>query len=304
LEVPLPWERLLWSAQTVFPLPRRVRYFLTDFRLVCIEGDRLAELALDDIDEVQRSQTRLDRLTGTSTITVRARRATRPLVLHGIRRGHQLAALLELLSGEPRPALDADAVRAALAWNPRVAESGVREAAAAVALVVVAVFGVVIGLHGKAAPESYSPDDPIAPNGEKRSRAEIVRFMQTEVMPWARAALGPIKGGPDRITCATCHGANPEARGWQMPAVATLPQPEVRNRGWERYSGAMDAQMRNAIYGYIAESDNQTRATYMREVVMPGMARLLERPAYDFTKTYEYNRSRHAFGCYHCHKVK
>ena len=304
MDVPLPWERLLWSGRAMFPHAPRVRYFLTDFRLVCIDGDRLAELALDDIDEVQRSQSRLDRLTRRSTITVRSRRATRPLVLRGIRRGHQLAALLELLSGDPRPALDADAVRAALAWSPRVADSGFREVAAMYIIVVVAVFGVAIGLHGTAAPESYSPDDPIAPSGEKRARAEIVRFMQTDVMPWARAALGPIKGGPGRITCDTCHGPNAEAHGWQMPAVAMLPQPEVRNRGWERYSGAMDAQMRNAIYGYVAESEKQTRAAYMREVVMPGMARLLERPAYDFTKSYEYNRSRHAFGCYHCHKVK
>ena len=42
---------------------------------------------------------------------------------------------------------------------------------------------------------------------------------------------------------------------------------------------------------------------YMREVVMPGMARLLHRPAYDFTRPYEYNRSRRALGCYHCHQV-
>jgi hypothetical protein len=42
----------------------------------------------------------------------------------------------------------------------------------------------------------------------------------------------------------------------------------------------------------------------MREVVMPGMAQLLRRPAYDFTQPYDYNRSRHALGCYHCHRVK
>jgi hypothetical protein len=66
----------------------------------------------------------------------------------------------------------------------------------------------------------------------------------------------------------------------------------------------MDAQMRNAIYGYMALSEKQDRAAYMRQVVMPGMARLLNRPAYDFTKTYDYNRANHAFGCYHCHRVK
>jgi hypothetical protein len=36
---------------------------------------------------------------------------------------------------------------------------------------------------------------------------------------------------------------------------------------------------------------------------MPGMARLLHRPPYDFTQTYAYNRARFAFGCYHCHQV-
>ena len=57
----------------------------------------------------------------------------------------------------------------------------------------------------------------------------------------------------------------------------------------------MDAQIRNAIYGYLAQSDKQAKAAYMRETVMPGMARLLHRPAYDFTQPYEYNRSRLAF---------
>jgi hypothetical protein len=89
-----------------------------------------------------------------------------------------------------------------------------------------------------------------------------------------------------------------------MPAVAALPEPHFKQLGWELYSPAMDAQMRNAIYGYLAESDKQARAAYMRQVVMPGMARLLHRPPYDFTKSYEYNRTRAAFGCYHCHRVQ
>ena len=66
----------------------------------------------------------------------------------------------------------------------------------------------------------------------------------------------------------------------------------------------MDAQLRNAIYGYLAEPDNQAKAGYMREVVLPGMAQLLHRAPYDFTRTYGYNRTRNAFGCYHCHLVK
>jgi hypothetical protein len=89
-----------------------------------------------------------------------------------------------------------------------------------------------------------------------------------------------------------------------MPGVAALPVPDVQDRGWERYSGGMDAQMRNAIYGYAAESDKQAKAAYMREIVMPGIAQLLHRPAYDFAQPYDYNRSRRALGCYHCHKVR
>jgi hypothetical protein len=90
-----------------------------------------------------------------------------------------------------------------------------------------------------------------------------------------------------------------------MPSVARLPEPFFRQIGWEAETGGagMDSQMRNAIYGYFAQADNQAKAGYMREIVMPGMARLLHRPAYDFTQSYEYNRTHFAFGCYHCHRV-
>ena len=89
-----------------------------------------------------------------------------------------------------------------------------------------------------------------------------------------------------------------------MPAVAVLPRPVLREAGWENFGGPIDAQMRNAFYGYSADPGKASRAGYMREVVMPGMALLLHRPAYDFTRTYEYNREQFAFGCYHCHRVK
>ena len=122
-------------------------------------------------------------------------------------------------------------------------------------------------------------------------------------MPWARTALGPIKGGADHVTCETCHGTDARRASWQMPAVAALPQPDVRDAGGRCTAARMDAQMRNAIYGYLAESDKQAKAAYMREVVMPGMARLLHRPPYDFTQSYD-TTARVAFGCYHCHQVK
>jgi hypothetical protein len=305
--IPQPWERLLWSGRP-WRLPRRMtgeRYLLTDFRVVRVAGARIEELALDDIGEIQRTESRADRLLGTSTLLVHAtRRAAEPIVLTAVRRGPQLAALLELLAGDPRAPREPHAVRAALAWEPRPPSVHLPAALAGALFVFAAIFAVAISLHGKTPAVVYAPDEAIAPNGEKRSEADIVRFMETDVMPWARQTLGRLKGGPDRITCGTCHGGEAAARGWQMPAVAALPKPDLRERGWETYTSAMDAQMRNAIYGYVAESENQAKAAYMREIVLPGMARLLHRPAYDFTRPYEYNRSLHAIGCYHCHRVK
>ena len=306
-EIPLPWERLLWSGRPLRlgPRLRGERYALTDFRLVRADADELDELVLHDIGEVVRIESRLDRLVGTSTLAVHSRRpGAAPILLRSIRRGGPLAALLELLSGDPQVTRDADTIRAALAWNPRPPANPYREALGAIAAMLIAIVAVVVGLHGKAAPIAYAADDAIEPAGVKKDRADIVAFMERDVMPWARATLAPIAGGPDRVSCDTCHGREAAQRAWQMPSVAALPFPDVLERGWELYNDTLDAQMRNAIYGYSAGSDNQAKAAYMREIVMPGMARLLHRPAYDFTRTYDYNRSRRALGCYHCHRVK
>jgi cytochrome c553 len=302
MEVPLSWERLLWSRRGL--LPPWERYVLTDFRLVRLGRHQSDELAIQDIADVQHREAWIDRVLGSSTVVVYSRNHRRaPLVLPHVRHGAQLAALLDLTSAEPTVRWDQQSVRAALKWNPRTPVAGYREAALSVLTMLLTVFVVAVSMHGKAAAVVYPSNDAIYPNGAKKDRATIVRFMETDVLPWAQAALGPIKGGPDRVTCETCHGRDAQAREWQMPAVARLPQPEVTSRGWEIYSSGMDTQMRNAIYGYSADTDKQNKAAYMREVVMPGMARLLQRPAYDFTQPYEYNRTQFAFGCYHCHRV-
>ena len=265
-EIPLPWERLLWSGRSR-TFGAGVRYALTDFRLVRTSGVHADEIALRDIGEIHVSRSRLDRLTGSWTLRVDSRLAGMPaLRLTGVRKGPQLAALLELLAGQTQARLGADAVTAALEWEPRAAPHGIGQALAALIIFVAAVTAVVVSVRGHAAASAgYAADDPIYPHGKKRSAEDIERFMDAEVMPWARAVLGPLKGGADRIT---------------------------------------DDQMRNAIYGYLADPEKQRRAAYMREVVLPGMATLLHRPAYDFTRPYAYNRSRLAFGCYHCHRVK
>ncbi|MCC7415849.1 MAG: PH domain-containing protein [Acidobacteria bacterium] len=308
-----PWERLLWSGRTwVLPGIRPSRYALTDFRLLIrstreVSGAPPAcdELALQDIVEIDLSRSRLERALGLSTLRVVSRLAGRPpLVLRAIRRGSQLAALLELMAGLPQSRFEPDAVAAALAWEPRTRPRLGGGAAAALAAAAVVLTALLAAVRGPSAAGAYAPDDPIYRDGEKRGEGEIVRFMEADVMPWARQALGPLAGGADRITCETCHGHDARARRFAMPAVAALPETHVTQAGWDRYGGGMDAQMRNAIYGYLAAPDKQGRAAYMREVVLPGMARLLRRPPYDFTRTYAYNRARMAFGCYHCHRVR
>ena len=303
---PLPWERLLWSGR---PVRLRAwlsgeRYYLTDFRLVRQSPCGADEIALQDIGDIGRTESNIDRLLGTSTVVVHARSNDRPpFVVADVRRGAQLAAVLELLSTDRTVAADRDAIRAALEWEPR-APSAYREAIGAIAAVLLSMTAVGVGLHSRPGTVTYTPDDAIRPNGVKRGRAEIAGFMEREVMPWARATLGRVVGGSQHVTCQTCHGVDAEARNWAMPAVAALPEPVVKDRGFEVYSTRMDAQMRNAIYGYTAESEKSAKAAYMREIVMPGMAALLHRPAYDFTRSYEHNRSRNALGCYHCHRVR
>ena len=302
MEVPLSWERLLWRGRGV--LTPAVRYVLTDLRLVRIAGKRSDELIIQEIGEVRRRQTRLDRLAGTSTILVDRGGGRPPFVLAHIRRGAQVAALLELLGSDPPGRWDSESVRAALAWEPARGERRSARGLVAVVSLAIATAALAIGWPTRpTATIAYPLDDAIYPRGEKRDREAIVQFMEQEVMPWARLALAPIKGASP-ITCETCHGSDARSRAWQMPAVAALPEPFVTASGWEVYSGVMDAQLRNAIYGYTAELGNQSKAAHMREVVMPGMAALLHRPAYDFTRTYDYNRQRLAFGCYHCHRVK
>jgi hypothetical protein len=120
-EVLLPWERLLWSSRP-WRLSRRLsgeRYLLTDFRLLHVTRGASSELALDDVGDIHRTETPLDRVLGTSTIAVHPIAGGSPLILTAVRRGPQLAALLELLAGDPRAPREVNEVRSALAWEPR-----------------------------------------------------------------------------------------------------------------------------------------------------------------------------------------
>src|SRR3989442_13364821 len=88
-DLPLPWERLLWHgrpallARLTGARAARARYLLTDFRLVSKTAADIDEIALQDIGEVHRRESPIDRWIGASTIEVHARDDRRPpLILH------------------------------------------------------------------------------------------------------------------------------------------------------------------------------------------------------------------------------
>ena len=119
MELPLPWERLLWTGRSL-RFPRR-RYYLTDLRIVQSTGRQTDELAVDDIGDVQLSRSALQRWFGTWTLAIVPRSGRRrPLTLVDIRRAPQLAAALDLLASEPSAGIDASALRAALEWTPQM----------------------------------------------------------------------------------------------------------------------------------------------------------------------------------------
>jgi hypothetical protein len=310
---PLPWEQVLWSSSPAFPASLaspRTQYALTDFRLVVRRrGRTVNEIALDDILSVGLTQAGWPHAAGISTVRVASRRNGRTLALASIHQGPELALLLQLrateLLGDDPGDIDAEAFRRALGpVAPPIPEPHRSLWLAATVVFALLFVGVGLARHESLPAVTYAADDPIAPNGERRSLQDIVAFMERDVMPFARRALAPLLGGADRVACETCHGQDAAARGWKMPGVRALPEPELRFAGLERARLWLDPQMRNAVYGYLAGENNQTIAAYMRREVMPGMAKLMKRPAYDFAKTYGYNRSQAAVGCYHCHLVE
>jgi cytochrome c553 len=310
---PLPWEQVLWSSSPAFMgswQRSRTEYALTNFRLVVRRRNRtVEELALDDIESVTLTQTRWQRTAGTSTVHVSSGRDGAVIELSNIHHGPQLALVLQLrateLFGDDVRGLDAEFFRNALGpaapsiLRPRRGLALASSLAFAISLGILA-----LSRQSPLPPVIYAEDDPVAPHGDRRSTEEITAFMEREVMPFARHALGPLVGGAENVTCETCHGSDGAQRNWRMPGVRALPEPELRLAGLERARSWLDPQIRNAVYGYLAEENKQSVAAYMRQVVMPGMAKLMHRPAYDFAQSYGYNRSRAAVGCYHCHLVE
>lgn len=289
---------------------RSPQYELTPFHLRVRQPDGTSgEVSLHDIQIVEWQRSRLQRALRRADLIVRGSLARDPLVIVNVSTRTALRVVDQIVAGNPavwlQPDLE-DALmrrleRPVLAQTFRPAGS---RALLIPPLVILGMLAIAIGLKGTDSPTPYPPDDAIAPGGVKRPTADIVAFMEREVMPWAREALAPLVGGEDKVRCETCHGRDGAAREWKMPGVSALPEPHVRTAGLELHPDTTDAWLRNAIYADLAEDANQFNARYMRNVVMPGMARLLRRAPYDFTKSYRENRANYAFGCYHCHRVQ
>ena len=292
-EFPLPFEQVRWRTR---------RFALSDFRFVALNRSVvIQEIALHDVAVVEVEPSLLERFTSIGTLVVRSSRHGQPDVRSPlVRTARRQALKLDLLIAEARGLPPSDAVTSlplSSLWSVPVSLR-LHAMFAGPVVVLLTLVAIGIGLSGHTVNIDYPDDDAIRPGGVRRPKAEILAFMEHDVMPWAREALAPVVGR-NRVTCATCHGVDAEVRGWAMPAVRALPEPDVR----AMEGAGADAEMRNALHGYLAEGDNQAVAAYMRGVIVPGMATLLRRPPYDFAQTYEYNRSRAAFGCYHCHQV-
>lgn len=292
---PLPWETVRLRTR---------RYAVSDYRLVELRRGQVAgEIALHDVASIAAEPSAAERLTGLGTLVIRSARSGDPaLRVTGVARVRHAALRLNLLIGDLRgipPGDDVDGLPLPSIWRVPTAEH-LRIVFVGPALLLVTLAVVVIGLSGHEVRVAYGPDDPVRPHGVKRNQADIEAFMESEVMPFARAALEPIVGRGN-VRCETCHGEDGKARDWEMPAVLELPEPDVRRVAT---TAGSDSQVRNALHGYLSNGEKQRIATHMRRVVLPGMAALLRRPMYNFAQSYERNRERAAFGCYHCHRVK
>jgi hypothetical protein len=290
---PLPWERVRWRSRCLG---------VSDFRVVQFRrGTPVAEVAFHDISSIRVIPSLAERITGIGTVVITSAREGDCTIRVRVAGARRTALRLNLLVTDTWGAPPPDEVMDLSAFATWRVGPTVRLQATLIApaVVLLTFVFVVIGLSGHEVRVAYGADDPIRPNGVRRSREDIVAFMKGEVMPWARTALAPVVGNGG-VTCETCHGSDAEEKGWRMPAVRALPEPAVRDVA---AAAGSDSQMRNALHGYVAQERNLTIAAHMRGVVVPGMAALLRRPAYVFAKTYEYNRARDAFGCYHCHVV-
>ncbi len=144
-------------------------------------------------------------------------------------------------------------------------------------------------------PAEKSQDQPIAtvPVAAEESRSATPgpsfhdmdheareQFMKDVVMPKMRAAFTAWEPDEFReMKCGACHGAGAKDKTFKMPNPK-LPRLPTDEAGW----AALAAEEPEAL-------------KFMKEVVVPEMARLLGEAPYDPV-------TRKGFGCFECHTAK
>ena len=288
------WERVIWRSR---------RVAVTDLRVVHLRRGRIVgELPAAEVASITVEPAAMT-WTGAGTLVITTRTGQRsgqpPLRIPGVWRARHLALTLNLVVADLQGVPPHDSITSLPMPSIWKMAGSVPLGSALIGPLILglASAGVMGFLATSQVREVHAADDPIRPNGVKRSRQEIRAFMEGEVMPFAVAALEPVVG-KGKVRCETCHGVDAVARDWKMPAVAKLPEPDVTAVAAR---GTVDSRVRNALHGYLADAGNQRVAGHMRGVVLPGMAALLHRPAYNFAQPYDYNVQHSTLGCYHCH---
>jgi hypothetical protein len=151
-------------------------------------------------------------------------------------------------------------------------------------------LGVVVLATASCAPATPKPVDPTAGPDElsgpprpfqEMGEQEQKNYMMTTVVPVMQHRFHAFDDDYyANFGCPTCHGAEPEARGFQMPeaALPRLPQPETPE--WDEM---MD--------------DPSGLVLFMRDEVVPIMAALLGQAPFD-------PATGEGFGCFDCHTAR
>lgn len=127
--------------------------------------------------------------------------------------------------------------------------------------------------------DAAPPDAPEAPafDFNKLSHDEKVAFMKKNVLPTMRTAFQKFDGKKYKaFNCKTCHGKNADKNKFKQP------NPDIPKLDFAKLK---------------AGKQNPKMAKFMKETVVPEMAKILQMQEYD-------EQHKDGFGCLACHMQK
>lgn len=135
-----------------------------------------------------------------------------------------------------------------------------------------------------AAPAAVAADEPkpapVGPTFDEMDHEAREHFMKEVVMPKMRAAFTAWEPDEFReMKCGKCHGAGAKDKTFKMPNPK-LPKLPTDEAGWAALAAKEPEAMK-----------------FMKEVVVPEMAKLLGEAPYD-------PATKKGFGCFECHTAK